>query len=124
MRWKLTALVFATAACVTPVPPDPSARTVVATAENGLLDLQPIKRVHPSGFESCIRSRSGEERFELRLTVETDGSVSSGTFSSGSDPCFRPYVGRAVMAWRYRPVSIDGEPVRVEGVYSNVVISW
>jgi len=71
-----------------------------------------IHRVEPI-FPRLAITLHHETRVELHAIISTDGSVQSLEILSG-DPLFYNSALDAVHQWRYRPTSLNGQPVEVD----------
>ncbi len=70
-----------------------------------------IEKISPDYPETARRVRI-EGRVILRATIGLDGRVENVTVLSGN-PLLTEAAADAVRRWRYRPASLNGEPVRV-----------
>ena len=93
-------------------PPQPPAqtRTVVRSAQ--VMEAMLVHRVQPDypWLGKQLR-RSGT--VILRATIGTDGQIRNLEVLSG-DPLLAQPAQDAVMQWRYRPTTLNGQPVEVE----------
>jgi hypothetical protein len=68
-----------------------------------------ILKVDPTCHFSC-----GKERVIVRIFISQHGFVESSLCSS-DNPTHRQLAEQAARAWRFSPVLVGGEAVRVEG---------
>jgi protein TonB len=71
-----------------------------------------IRRVQPIYPVIAIQTRR-EGRVELHAIIATDGSIQSLEVISG-EPWFIQSALAAVREWRYRPTTLNGQPVEVD----------
>ncbi|MEM0929367.1 MAG: TonB family protein [Pseudomonadota bacterium] len=84
-------------------------------------DPQPIVRVNPEGWETCLSGREGEEHFvRLVFDVSPAGDVTNIEAAESSVPCLERSAIRAAQRWRYAPKIENGEPVWQYGVSTTI----
>lgn len=84
-------------------------------------DPQPIVRVNPEGWETCLSGREGEEHFvRLVFDVSPAGDVTNIEAAESSVPCLERSAIRAAQRWRYAPKLESGEPVWQYGVSTTI----
>jgi periplasmic protein TonB len=71
-----------------------------------------VHRVEPV-YPSLARQTRREGQVQLRAIISTDGTIESLTFAGG-DPVFFESARNAVLEWRYKPTSLNGQPVEVD----------
>ena len=74
-------------------------------------DAEPMTRVTPKDFETCLEGQSFPYRaqVEVRLATNPDGFVESAEIVDSSDRCLNSSVLKAVGQWRYPPRMVDGK---------------
>lgn len=71
-----------------------------------------IHRVEPV-YPALARQLNRSGRVELHALIAVDGSIQSLQVASG-DPLFYQSAVDAVQQWRYRPLSLNGQPVEID----------
>jgi protein TonB len=71
-----------------------------------------IHRVEPV-YPVLARQTRREGRVELRAIIGTDGTIQSLQIVS-SDPLFDLSAREAVSQWRYKPTTLNGQPVEID----------
>jgi protein TonB len=79
-----------------------------------------IHRVEPRYPALMIQLRR-DGRVELHAIIARDGSIQSLEAVSG-DPLFYQSALDAVSQWRYKPTTLNGEPVEID-TYISVIYS-
>lgn len=93
-------------------PPQPSVqtRTVVRSAQ--LMEAMLVHRVEPE-YPWLAKQLRRSGIVILRATIGTDGQMRNLEVLSG-DALLAQAAREAVMQWRYRPTTLNGQPVEVE----------
>jgi protein TonB len=97
-----------------PPPPHGPTRVMVGHLEQAML----THRVEPQ-YPPLGRQIHREGQVELHAIIATDGSIQFLQVVSG-DQLFLQSAIDAVSQWRYRPTSLDGQPVEIE-TYITVI---
>ncbi|HXN23923.1 MAG TPA: energy transducer TonB [Candidatus Dormibacteraeota bacterium] len=96
-----------------PMPPVPRAPKPPVMIHRSRIDpAMLIHRVEPV-YPPLARMTRREGRVELRAVIGADGSIVSLQVVAG-DPLFIAASTAAVMQWRYRPTTLNGQPVEVD----------
>lgn len=97
------------------MPPAPAPRDVPRkplTVSSGMMEAMLVRRIEPVYPKIAEIARiSGP--VVLSAIIASDGSIQSLVVVSGN-PMLTPAAEAAVREWRYKPTSLDGQPVEVE----------
>lgn len=91
-------------------PPRPQIRTVVRGAQ--VMEAMLVHRVDPE-YPSIAKTMHLSGTVILRATIGTDGEVRNLEVESGH-PILAEASRRAVLQWRYRPTTLNGQAVEVQ----------
>lgn len=82
----------------------------------------PTVRTPPTGFERCFSTRYASESIAVSMTfdVTAEGEPVNVVVAATQDACYDRAAQRAVASWRYVPAVVDGQPVAVRGVRTNI----
>ena len=85
-------------------------------------DTQPILRVPPQGFETCLRRTRGKTLVvvHLQFDVAETGETTNIRVLESDDNCFDASAVGSVATWRYAPKFVDGAPAPRMGVRSSI----
>jgi protein TonB len=97
------------------LPPPAAERRVTRPPVVRVANIDPallIHRVEPV-YPVLARQTRREGRVELRAIIGTDGTIQSLQIVS-SDPLFDLSAREAVSQWRYKPTTLNGQPVEID----------
>ena len=95
---------------VRPPQPPPPTRTVLRPAQ--VMEAMLVRRVQPD-YPWLAKQLRRSGAVILRATIGTDGQIRNLEVLSG-DALLAQAAKEAVMQWRYRPTTLNGQPVEVE----------
>ncbi len=98
----------AKAAAPPPPPPVPAAPRVYTGGESGITPPAVINQALPPFPGQIVIPRTGK----LDLVIDEAGAVESATISGSVTPTYDAMVLTATRAWRYRPATVNGAPVK------------
>ncbi|MEM7741473.1 MAG: energy transducer TonB [Pseudomonadota bacterium] len=84
-------------------------------------DPQPIVRVPPQNWESCLSGNAGEDHYvRLVFDVAPTGETANVEAVESSKRCLERSAIRAAQGWRYTPKVQNGEPVWQYGINTTI----
>jgi len=89
-------------------PPVPAAPRVYTGGESGITPPAVINQALPPFPGQIVIPRTGK----LDLVIDEAGAVESATISGSVTPTYDAMVLTATRAWRYRPATVNGAPVK------------
>ena len=113
---ELTAAAKATAAPPVPAPQSlvnvPAARPIYTATDRDVTPPVEIERTMPRWVPPNGAAQRITYRGVLEIVINETGAVQSATIREASSPFYDPLLLEAAKTWKYRPATVNGEPVK------------